>query len=215
VEKTPHWKLSICKIYFRCYLPVRNVDVCGKWNPGNPSLTKKPLSVILLDTLRTSIERQNLRSLMIRAFTQVYNDCLITVRPAEYKDCLITARPAERDVYLLEVPPQVYIGVTKPEYSLCFHALCWRNERRSPSEYLVTSTVQRFPLTLISRGLFCLTSSGIHFCVVCYFFRVKYQVPHPWEATGKIISLIISHFYVVRHEDKRHWVFHQLLISSW
>jgi len=61
---------------------------------------------------------------MIRAFTQVYNDCLITVRPAEYKDCLITARPAERDVYLLEVPPQVYIGVTKPEYSLCFHALC-------------------------------------------------------------------------------------------
>lgn len=50
-------------------------------------------------------------SLKIRAFKQVYNDCLITVRPTE------------RDIYLLEAPPQVYIGVTKREYALYFHAL--------------------------------------------------------------------------------------------
>jgi len=142
VEKTAHWKLSICEIYFRCYLPVRSVDVCGKWNPGNPSLSQKTLPSILLDTLRNAIERLNLLSLKIRAFEQVHNDSLITLRPAE------------RDIYLLEALPQVYIGVTKWEYSLYFHALYWRNERRSPFEYLVTSTVHRYSLnTFLQRPL--------------------------------------------------------------
>ena len=111
VEKTPHWTLWICKIYSHCYLPVRNVDVCGKYYPGNPSLSQKPLPSILLDTLRNATKLRNLLSLKIRAFKHVYNDCLITVGPAE------------RDIYLPEAPPQVYIGVTKPEYSLYFHAL--------------------------------------------------------------------------------------------
>ena len=58
--KTTHWKLWICKIYSRCYLPVRNVDVCGKRNPGNPSLSQKSLPSILLGTIRNATERQNL-----------------------------------------------------------------------------------------------------------------------------------------------------------
>jgi hypothetical protein len=93
------------------FLPVRSVDACGKWNPGNPSLSQKPLPSNLLDTLRNAIERLNLLSLKIRAFKQVHNDSLIVVRPAE------------RDIYLSEALPQVYIGVTKREYSLYFHAV--------------------------------------------------------------------------------------------
>jgi hypothetical protein len=141
-----------------------------------------------------------LLSLKIRTFKPVYNDCLITVGPAE------------RDIYLPEAPLHLYIGVTKPEYSLYFHALYWRNERRSPSEYLVSEySTKMFVKTFLQRPLL---SNKFRYSFLCYFFRVKYHVSHPWEATGKIISLINSPFYVVRPEDKRHWFVYQLLISS-